>query len=146
MRAFQLDRGRVRVLEGLSFTFCFLIGCMKSSGLLADGCELGFPGEKANFFTGARPIALAVVDLNGDGRLDVVTANGGSRDVSVLLGNGDGTFQPEKRLARDSSPRALAAADLNGDGRADLVTANDESSVLVLLGNGDGTFQAQKRF
>src|SRR3989442_11764090 len=111
MPAFQLDRGRVRVLEGLSFTFCFLIGCMKTSGLFADGCELGFPGQKDNL-TGAQPVAVAAIDLNGDGRVDLVTANSGSSDVSVLLGNGDGTFQNEKRFATDY-PLSPADADLN---------------------------------
>ena len=67
--------------------------------------------------------------------------------MSVLLGNGDGTFQPERRFPFEEPLSSLLAADVNGDGRPDLVTANDYSDdVSVLLGNGDGTFQAERRF
>ena len=68
-----------------------------------------------------------------------------SNDVSVLLGNGDGTFQNQVRYAAGSGPSAIVAGDFNGDGRTDLATANfcDSNDVSVLLGNGDGTFQSQ---
>jgi hypothetical protein len=63
--------------------------------------------------------------------------------VSVLLGNGDGSFQPQQSFAVGSFPYSLAVADLNGDGKPDVVTANDSSNdVSVLLGYGDGSFQA----
>ena len=62
----------------------------------------------------------------------------------MLLGNGDGTFQPQVTYAVGSSPIALVAGDFNGDGRTDLAVANAGSNdVSVLLGNGDGTFQTQ---
>jgi len=100
--------------------------------------------------------AVAVGDLNGDGKPDLVVANGYNADnnggVAVLLGNGDGTFQPG--VTYDSGGTAsfansIAIADVNGDGKVDLVVAdscNDSdckngSWVAVLLGNGDGTFQ-----
>jgi len=90
---------------------------------------------------------VAVADLNGDGKPDIVTANLNSDDISVLLGNGDGTFQAEQRFTVGDSPRSVAVADLNGDSVPDIVTANRFSSdVSVLLGNGDGTFQPQRRF
>ena len=83
-------------------------------------------------------------DFNGDGRPDLAVANYGSNDVSVLLGNGDGTFQPQVTYAVGSSPVALVAGDFNGDGRPDLAVANyGANDVSVLLGNGDGTFQPQ---
>src|SRR5258708_4199700 len=98
--------------------------------------------------------SIAVGDLNGDGKLDIVTANANVKDVSVLLGNGDGTFQPSKSFAVDKPPPAVqfgvypvgpdsvAVGDLNADGKLDLVVANgDAQDVSVLLGNGDGTFQ-----
>ena len=61
----------------------------------------------------------------------------------MLLGNGDGTFQPQVTYAVGSSPYALVAGDFNGDGRTDLAVANSDSTtdVSILLGNGDGTFQ-----
>ena len=73
--------------------------------------------------------------------LDLAVANCGSNDVSVLLGNGDGTFQPQVTYAVGSSPYAIVAGDFNGDGQLDLAVANyGANDVSVLLGNGDGTF------
>jgi len=90
---------------------------------------------------------MAVADLNGDGRLDLVTANGSSDDVSVLLGDGAGGFGPAQRFAAGDLPRWVTVADVNRDGIPDLVVANRSSNhVSVLLGNGDGTFQPQQRF
>ena len=64
--------------------------------------------------------------------------------MSVLLGNGDGTFQSQVTYAVGSQPSSLSTADFNGDGQADLVVSNlGGNNVSVLLGNGDGTFQPQ---
>ena len=76
--------------------------------------------------------------------LDLATANTNSYDVSVLLGNGDGTFQPQIRFGAGMSPASLVTADFNGDGRLDLATGNRGSGdISILLGRGDGTFQDQ---
>src|SRR5438132_12349789 len=67
--------------------------------------------------------------------------------VSVLLGNGDGTFGTKSDLATGTSPACVAIADLNGDGRPDLAVANRNSStVSVLLGNRNGTFRTKSDF
>ena len=66
-------------------------------------------------------------DFNGDGRTDLAVANSGDNDVSILLGNGDGTFQPQVTYAVGSDPVALVAGDFNGDGRTDLAVANEGS-------------------
>ncbi|MBI2266483.1 MAG: VCBS repeat-containing protein [Armatimonadetes bacterium] len=97
-----------------------------------------------NYVTvGTTPISVAVGDLNGDGKPDLVFANWGSNNVSVLLGNGDGTFQPRFDYGTGPDPWSLAIGDLNGDGKLDLATANyGPGTVSVLLGNGNGTFQA----
>ncbi len=91
---------------------------------------------------GVSPYTLAVADFNGDGKPDLVVTNGypARNLISVLLNNGDGTFQPPVTLTVPDFPDCVAAADLNGDGRIDLVVAT-ETVVAVLLGNGDGTFQ-----
>ena len=77
-------------------------------------------------------------DFNHDGKLDIATCN--PPNVSILLGNGDGTFQPAISYSLGSYPAAIASADFNGDGQPDLAVT-DSSGVWIPLGNGDGTFQ-----
>jgi hypothetical protein len=107
-----------------------------------------FQAETTTFATGTSPVAIAAGDFNGDGKLDLVTANygvtGGGTTISVLLGNGDGTFQPQVTYNVGNTPYAIAVADFNGDGKLDLAVANVEGdTVSILLGNGDGTFKPQ---
>ena len=93
---------------------------------------------------GTSPDSIAAGDFTGDNRLDLAVANSQDNTVSVLLGNGDGTFQPQVTYAVGTSPDAIAVGDFNGDGRTDLAVANQyNNTVSVLLGNGDGTFQPQ---
>ena len=93
------------------------------------------------FATGRQPFAVAVADLNGDGMPDIITANAFDNTVSVLLGNGNGTFQPQQTFAVGSRPYSVAVADVNGDGKPDIVTTNyGGNSVSVLLNDGDGSF------
>jgi hypothetical protein len=88
---------------------------------------------------------VVVGDFNGDGKPDLAilgapeTVFGNS--VSILLGNGDGTFQTPVAFATGNGSDSIAVVDLNGDGKQDLAVANTDNSVSVLLGNGDGTFQ-----
>jgi hypothetical protein len=95
------------------------------------------------------PVSTIIADVNGDHKPDLVVANGGSNSVGVLLGNGDGTFQPAVVYGSGGMfPVAVAVADVNGDGKPDVVVANEcadsncDGSVGVLLGNGNGTFQS----
>jgi hypothetical protein len=95
-----------------------------------------------NYQVGSAPEAIAVGDFNGDGLLDIVTANNGSSTVSVLLGTGADTFQAATSYATGNLPDSVAVGDFNRDGKLDLATANSNSNnVTVLLGNGNGTFQ-----
>jgi hypothetical protein len=107
---------------------------------------------------GASMAVLA--DVNGDGILDIITANGfvftGS-GVSVLLGKGDGSFQPARAIVAGGNPSWVLVGDFNHDGKADIAIANEPdvnfplspptvggpppNSVSILLGNGDGTFR-----
>jgi hypothetical protein len=113
-----------------------------------------------NYSTGPQPSSVAVGDFNGDANLDLIVTNENctsighlseisceSGSISVLLGNGDGTFEPQEQFATASRPLSVKAADLNGDGKLDLVVAclgsgSSISPLSTLLGNGDGTFQA----
>ena len=105
------------------------------------------PFQPITLSTGTEPGAIVAGDFKGDGRTDLAVANTGSDDVSVLLGNGDGTFQNQVPYATGFEPSAIVAGDFNGDGRTDLAVANYGSNdVSVLLGNGDGTFQNQVRY
>ncbi len=99
-----------------------------------------------NFAAGPSPLSVAIGDVNGDDRPDLAVANFVSNNTSVLLGNGDGTFQPEANFAAGTNPASVAIGDVNGDGKADLAVANQGGNVSVLLGNGDGTFQAARNF
>jgi hypothetical protein len=86
---------------------------------------------------------LLVLDADGDGVMDIATANYDANDVSFLRGKGDGTFAAALNLPVGTSPGAIAAADFNGDTKLDLATGNTGTSdVSVLLGHGDGTFAA----
>ncbi|MFL6443221.1 MAG: FG-GAP-like repeat-containing protein [Candidatus Sulfotelmatobacter sp.] len=91
---------------------------------------------------GAFAISLAIADVNGDDKPDLLVTNF-YYTLDVLLGNGDGTFQPA--LVYDAGgqfPRFIAAADVNGDNKTDLAVAQLFGSIAILLGNGDGTFGA----
>jgi hypothetical protein len=98
------------------------------------------------------PSAVVLEDLNADGRPDlVVSSNKFADEVSVLLDNGDGTFQAAREYpigaGQDSRfVREIAVADMNGDHIPDIVVSNHNSSdVSVLLGHGDGTFAPERR-
>jgi hypothetical protein len=86
---------------------------------------------------------VAVGDVNGDGHLDVLTANIGTDNVSVLFGNGRGGFTAARSVPAGHAPHLLALGDFNGDGKLDVaVTSHDSNDVIVLLGQGDGRFQS----
>ena len=90
---------------------------------------------------------MAISDLTDNGNADLVVSNEARGTVSVLLGNGNGTFQAQQTFATGNNPDSVAIGDLSGDGIPDLVVANSHGeSVSVLLGNGNGTFQAQQTF
>jgi hypothetical protein len=89
------------------------------------------------------PNALVAADFDGNGNLDLAIVNRTTNNVTVLLGNGDGTFTPATAspVAVGQGPVALAAGDIDGDARPDLAVVNQtDNSVSILLNNGDATF------
>ncbi len=130
--------------------FCGFPGVL---GILLANGDGTFQSAVTYSSGGSSLTAVAVADLNGDGKPDLVAANGGDSSLGVLLGNGDGTFKPAVTYASGAfDPVAVAVADVNGDGKPDLLVTNlcasgcdnifpPQGSVSVLLGKGDGTFR-----
>jgi len=130
--------------------YCDRLGCPGSVGVLLGNGDGTFQdvvtyGSGVNF---ARSVAVA--DVNSDGKVDVLIGSQcrvypyNCQDlVGVLLGNGDGTFQPVVTYnSGDQYESSVVVADVNGDGKPDLLTTNLSSDIVgVLLNKGDGTFQ-----
>jgi hypothetical protein len=124
-----------------------IVGAVVAVWLVASppaSAELSFDSTPVPI-TGVSPEAVATSDFNGDGHLDLATANEGSFSTSggaeVLLGDGTGGFKDASQFPADDSPISLDVSDFNGDGHVDLAVANRASGdVSVLLGAGDGTF------
>ncbi|HMK23386.1 MAG TPA: FG-GAP-like repeat-containing protein [Terriglobales bacterium] len=132
-------RGRTHAITALAIGLTLFVS-------LADA-SVSFLGP-TNYPAGTGPAAVAAGDFNADGKVDLAVANRGSNDVSILLGNGDGTFQAARSVSAGASPAAVVVADFNHDGRDDLAVAllGDSSTgqgaaVSVFLNNGDGTFR-----
>ncbi len=112
---------------------------------LGNGDGTFRPGPSRPAIHGVAPFILITRDLDLDGNLDLLVANRGSDNVSVLLGGGDGAFRAAivSSTGRDTGPYSIAAVDFNLDGVPDAVTANYKSGTAsVLLGIGDGRFEA----
>jgi uncharacterized repeat protein (TIGR01451 family) len=127
------------------------------SVLLGNG-DGTFQSQKVSDVGGPNPTSVAVADFNGDGKLDLaigISSQGGctGSSVYILLGNGDGTFQPSVQAVNVPSNDVLVTAgDVNADGKPDLVvlreqvdgTCSPQGGFSIFLGNGDGTFQPEQ--
>ncbi|MGA2653308.1 MAG: FG-GAP-like repeat-containing protein [Terracidiphilus sp.] len=111
--------------------------------LLGQGNGMFLQAVNSPVPAGAEPSSVVVGDFNEDGIPDLAVANYGDGTVTILLGNGNGTFTQAANspLTVGSGPSSIAAADFNGDGIPDLAVANvSGNTISILLGNGDGTF------
>lgn len=117
-----------------------LVACVFSTTAL--GADFGGLAPALVFDTlgvGAREVRAA--DLNGDGILDLVTVNGGSDNVSIFFGIGDGTFSPPVHYPVGALPQTVIACDIDGDGDIDLTVGNANTpSITVLVNDGTGVF------
>jgi Flp pilus assembly secretin CpaC len=104
---------------------------------------------KTDYPVDVAPVAIASADFTGDGVLDLAVANHGNSSgtggntVSILLGNGDGTFKSKTDFATGNGPAGITTANFTTDGHVDLAVTNQtDNTVSILLGKGDGTFAA----
>lgn len=121
--------------------------------MAADGSVQSTTAFATGFTLDLALSKIVAADFNGDGNLDLAISNPGNPysdpgGVVILLGNGDGTFEPGQTITAGQYPSPLAAADFNGDGKIDLAAAASTiplggvAEITVLPGNGDGTFGA----
>src|SRR5262245_37746736 len=137
---------RARAFSGRTALRCvaaaMCIGAMLAPGSAARtaaGPAWSFAAAK-HYAIGNEPCSMAIGELNGDDKPDVVAGNCGSPRVSVLENRGDGTFEARRDYAVGHKPVHVDIADLNGDGKSDLLTANLDRTISVLLNQGAGTF------
>ena len=109
------------------------------------GSSTGTFTVKGSYPTGSNPQGIATADFNGDGHQDLAvshTADTAGHSVSILLGNGDGSFAAPTEFAAGSGPKGIVAANFSGSATDLAVVNGSGSNVDVLIGNGDGTFSA----
>lgn len=101
----------------------------------------------ASYKVGKNPTTVTTGDLNHDSLTDILTTNIASNTISVLLGNGDGTFKDQIQLHVCQEPRTLAMGDFNEDGHSDVALAcSGSDEIALLLGNGQGRFEEGHRY
>ena len=100
--------------------------------------QLAFSTNTYN--VGSQPYSVVAVDVNNDGKLDLVSANNGANTLTVLTNNGTGVFGSNATLTVNNRPRWVVVADVNGDSKPDFICANQSGTLLVLTNNGGGVF------
>jgi hypothetical protein len=104
-------------------------------------------GRARAYATANEAAAVAVGDLTGDAKPDLVIANGSKiHTVSVLINKGNGSFRAKRQFVTGRSPASVAIGDLDADGRGDVATANGANTVSVLLSNGEGSLRPKRDY
>ncbi len=132
------------IVSGMAPTSGPTVGVLLGQGGGSFAAQVEYP-VGTDFY--AQPQAVALGDLDGDGKQDIAVVNQGESTVSVFLGRGDGTFSEKALCAAGPAPQSIALGDLNGDGHPDLAVTNftagsdyGKNTVTLLFGKGDGTF------
>jgi hypothetical protein len=126
--------------HGFISLFAIIVGgSLATSAHAASSLQFG---AATNFSADGGSFGIATADFNGDGKLDLISANYTLKAVSLLLGSGDGSFAEPVNYSVTDSPKALATGDFNNDGKLDIVTVNYNPtySFTILLGDGAGAF------
>jgi len=141
----DFNRDRHPDLAVANFTGSVSIFMNNGDGTFQPGQDYGTGAQPRSNPFPVESSSLTTADLNGDGILDLAVANSASNTVSVLFGNGDGTFQTSMSFGTGANPTSVAISDWNGDGRLDLAVANStDNTVSVLLGNSTGGFGVRR--
>jgi hypothetical protein len=98
----------------------------------------------ATYTVGTSPYGVTTGDFDGDANLDLAVANRTNSNISILIGNGDGTFVSQVTYTVGTNPSGVTTGDFNADTKLDLAVANfGSNTVSILIGDGDGTFATQ---
>ena len=143
-------RKTVRRATAIGLSCLLLAACGNTSGgtkaaTTSAPCAIvtKFGAAATSSATGDNPRAVVGAELNGDGKPDLVVADLEGNAVSVLLGNGDGTFRAAAEYRTSAVPVAITAVDLTGDGRAELLApVPNAGAVAVFVATPSGAFEA----
>ncbi|MEP7342172.1 MAG: FG-GAP-like repeat-containing protein [Acidobacteriota bacterium] len=127
-------------IHGLSFLLVLILSATAINAQSSN--QIVLFGARTTFPTGLHPQSVIVADFNGDGKADLAVANDTAKTVSVLLGQGDGSFSAKNDFAIGYAPTFIITGDFNRDSKLDIITANSDGPATILLGAGDGTFAA----
>lgn len=133
-------------MKKVAVVMSLLVLC-SSAGAGGVGGSSGPTFARARAYaTGHPSAAVAIGDLTGDAKPDLVSANGSrTHTVSVLVNKGNGRFRAKREFITGPGPQSVAIGDLNADGRPDVATAND-ANVSVLLNTGDGSLRPKRDY